>query len=280
MATAADSSPSPAPQASPLASAKADLSAVLQATPNLQQGMTLFQICADCHGPHGAGNASGWPPEIAGQHPRVVAKELTDFRAGLRWYDPMERIAGRHVLHTTQDIADVAAYVGSLARSRDTDSGPGKWLEPGGRMYASRCQWCHGDQGEGSDERFVPRVAGQQYEYLLRQLQDTVGGRRPSMRTDHLRLLEGAHMQDLEGLAGYMSRLDRPTGQAVQNGAQKHMDGTLRSGGPDARHGAVHDPAASANSNRSRIGVHTGYSISLIRTSDQHRNDGLCSSTC
>jgi cytochrome c553 len=201
----------------------ADLRGVLEATPNLRQGMKLFQICAECHGPHGAGDASGWPPEIAGQHPRVIAKELTDFRSGLRWYDPMERIAGRHVLHTTQDIADVAAYVGSLPPSTDTAPGAGENLERGGRMYASRCQWCHGEKGEGSDQGFVPRVAGQQYEYLLRQLQDTVGGRRPNMRAQHIQLLESAHTGDLVGLAGYMSRLGRPAGQPVQTGGHEDV---------------------------------------------------------
>jgi cytochrome c553 len=183
--------------------------------------MRLFQICAECHGPRGAGDASGWPPAIAGQHPRVIAKELADFRAGLRWYDPMQRIAGPHVLHTTLDIADVAAYVGSLPPSTDTAPGAGQWLGRGGRLYAQRCQWCHGGQGEGSDERFVPRVAGQQYEYLLRQLHDVVGGRRPNMRAQHLRLLESADMEeeeDLVGLAGYMARLGSPGAQALQTG--------------------------------------------------------------
>jgi len=211
--------PSAAAAHSPAVSAKADLRAVLEATPNPQQGMRLFQICAECHGPQGGGDASGWPPEIAGQHPRVLAKELTDFRAGLRRYDPMERIAGHHVLHTTQDIADVAAYVASLPPSTTTALGEGRSLERGGRLYAGRCQWCHGGQGEGSDQRFVPRVAGQQYEYLLRQLHDTAGARRPNMRAQHLRLLESVDMEDLVGLARYMSRLGRPTGQSVQTGA-------------------------------------------------------------
>ncbi len=229
-ATGVSQPPSAAAAPSPAVSAKANLRAVLEATPNPQQGIRLFQICAECHGPHGGGNASGWPPEIAGQHPRVIAKELTDFRAGLRWYDPMERIAGRHVLHTTQDIADVAAYVGSLPPSTTTALGDGQSLERGGRLYAGRCQWCHGGQGEGSDQRFVPRVAGQQYEYLLRQLHDTVGGRRPNMHTQHLRLLEGVDMDDLAGLAGYMSRLGRPIGQSVQTGATGRA--VLRPAGP------------------------------------------------
>jgi cytochrome c553 len=217
-AKAASPEPNAAAQASAVARAEADLRAVLEATPNLRQGMKLFQICAKCHGPHGAGEASGWPPEIAGQHPHVIAKELTDFRSGLRWYDPMERIAGRHVLHTTQDIADVAAYVGGLPPSTDTAHGAGKHLERGGRMYASGCQWCHGEKGEGSDQGFVPRVAGQQYEYLLRQLQDTVGGRRPNMRAQHIQLLESAHMEELVGLSGYMARLGSSAGQPLQTG--------------------------------------------------------------
>ncbi len=221
MTKAASPQPSTAAPRSPAAGAEADLRAVLEATPDLQQGMKLFHICAECHGPHGAGEASGWPPEIAGQHPRVIAKELTDFRSGLRWYDPMERIAGRHVLHTTQDIADVAAYVGSLPPSAETAAGAGKYLERGGRIYASRCQWCHGEKGQGSDQSFVPRVAGQQYEYLLRQLQDTVGGRRPNMRAQHIRLLESAHMEELVGLAGYMSRLGSFTGEPLRTARPK-----------------------------------------------------------
>jgi cytochrome c553 len=210
------SPPSAAVPLSPVTSAAVDLRAVLQATPNPAQGVRLFEICAECHGRDGGGDVSGWPPQIAGQHPRVIAKELIDFRAGLRWYDPMQRIAGSHVLHTTQDIADVAAYVGSLPRSTATGLGSGQGLEQGGRLYAQRCQWCHGGEGEGSDERFVPRVAGQQYEYLLRQLQDVIEGRRPNMRAPHLRLLASTDSGDLMGLAGYMSRLDRPEGQALQ----------------------------------------------------------------
>ncbi len=222
--------PSAAAPQSPAVSANTDLRAVLEATPDPQNGIKLFHICAECHGPQGGGDASGWPPEIAGQHPRVIAKELTDFRAGLRWYDPMERIAGRHVLHTIQDIADVAAYVGSLPPSTATALGEGQSLERGGRLYARGCQWCHGSQGEGSDERFVPRVAGQQYEYLLRQLHDTVGGRRPNMSAQHLQLLEHADMDDMVGLAGYMCRLGRPAGQSVQTDGYEDVSRLARYG--------------------------------------------------
>jgi len=198
--------------ASAEAQAKEELRAVLEATPDGTRGAHLFATCTECHGPHGEGNASGWPPEIAGQHRRVIAKELVDYRAGLRWYDPMERIAGRHVLGSLQELADVAAYVASLPPSGDTTPGPERWVGKGAGIYVARCQWCHGARGEGSDERFVPRVAGQQYEYLLRQLHDTIEARRPNMRAQHLRLIEACSMEELMGLAAYMSRPERTTG--------------------------------------------------------------------
>lgn len=194
------------------AQAKEELRAALEATPDSAHGARLFAICTECHGHHGEGNASGWPPQIAGQHRRVITRELVDYRAGLRWYDPMERIAGRHVLGSTQEIADIAAYVASLPPSADTTPGPERWVGKGAGLYASRCQWCHGARGEGNDERFVPRVAGQQYEYLLRQLHDTLEARRPNMQAQHQRLLEACSMEELMGLAAYMSRLERPTG--------------------------------------------------------------------
>lgn len=204
----------PALSAAPVqgqAHAKEELRAALEAAPDSARGARLFGVCTECHGPHGEGNASGWPPQIAGQHRRVIARELVDYRAGLRWYDPMERIAGRHVLGSTQEIADVAAYVASLPPSADATPGPERWVGKGAGIYAARCQWCHGAHGEGSDERFVPRVAGQQYEYLLRQLRDTIEARRPNMRSQHLRLLGARSMQELMGLAAYMSRLGPTT---------------------------------------------------------------------
>jgi cytochrome c553 len=189
------------------AKAKEELRETLQASADGAHGGQLFGICAECHGAHGEGNASGWPPQIAGQNARVIAKELVDFRTGLRWYDPMERIAGRHVLQGTQDIADVAAYVAALPPPSDTTPGPGRSLRQGARLYAQRCEWCHGARGEGNDERFVPRVAGQQYQYLLRQLQDAREGRRPSMQAQHPRLIASSSMDELAGLADYMARL-------------------------------------------------------------------------
>jgi cytochrome c553 len=48
---------------------------------------------------------------------------------------------------------------------------------------------------------------GQQPAYLLRQFYDAVDSRRPSLKADHARLLEGFDRDQLQGLASYINRL-------------------------------------------------------------------------
>lgn len=194
-----------------------DLQAVLDSIGDASRGEQLFKVCAECHGrQYAAGLPNGWVPEIAGQHPRVLEKQLVDYRHGRRWDDRMEWIAGKHLLKGVQDIADVATYVGGLAPPRTAAVGSGDWVDRGQVLYVKRCTSCHGNRGEGSDARFVPRLAGQRYEYLLRQMHDIVEGRRPNMAHTHVHMLENLGMEDLAGLADYLSRLSAPSGAELE----------------------------------------------------------------
>lgn len=192
--------------------AEQELRVVLAAEPDSIHGGRLFAICAQCHGESGQGSASGWPPQIAGQHRNVVARELVEFRAGLRLYDPMSRIAGRHVLGTPQDVADVAAYVAGLTPVPDSTEAPTAGLERAASIYVARCQSCHGANGQGSDGGYVPRVAGQRYEYLRRQLEEAATGQRPDMNGQHAVLLHDLPAREFAGLAAYMAR-SNPKGE-------------------------------------------------------------------
>jgi cytochrome c553 len=51
---------------------------VTRLAPNTEHGIALFQTCAKCHGPDGGGSRAIGTPEIAGQHFRVLAKQLVD----------------------------------------------------------------------------------------------------------------------------------------------------------------------------------------------------------
>ena len=69
---------------------------------------------------------------------------------------------------------------------------------------------CHGKTGEGSGLRQTPRVAGQNYAYLVRQIHDAVEGRRPNFSAaQHQSAWEGLDYADIMGVADYLARRPR-----------------------------------------------------------------------
>ncbi len=143
--------------------------------------------------------------------------------------DPlMEHASDDHLLKSAQDIADVAAYVSEIETLRDVgvSVGSGEFLSRGAEVYAHSCVSCHGKTGDGSGRRQIPRVAGQNYAYLVRQIHDAVEGRRLNFSTSHIRLLKGLDYADIMGVADYLARIPRradpmaPEDWADQRGTQ------------------------------------------------------------
>jgi cytochrome c553 len=185
-----------------------DFAEAVRSRPDLERGAALFRECAMCHGPFGGGSEDGNIPRIAGQHFNVLVRQLVDYRHNERWDVRMEHYAGRRLLADPQSIADVAGYVSQLSREQPRKVGDGELVKRGAAVYAARCASCHGRTGEGNDSAVIPRVAGQQYDYLLRQLHDAVDGRRPNFSPAHVKLLAKLDRDDLNGVADYLSRLD------------------------------------------------------------------------
>ena len=176
-------------------------------TPNLMHGAQVFERCAACHASDGGGAADGSVPDIAGQHRTVLVKQLIDYRYARRWDPRMEVIAGKHSLTKSQDIADVAAFVSGLAFTPAAMHGDGLDVAHGAEVFASLCASCHGARAEGDAAKVIPRLAGQHYDYLRRQLYDAVDRRRPNFSTDHIRLLSRFERADFAGVSDYLSRL-------------------------------------------------------------------------
>lgn len=180
----------------------------LRSRPDIAHGATLFASCAACHGAHGAGVRDGSVPAIAGQHFRVLVRALIDYRYDRRWDALMEHYADEHNLGGTQNLADVAAYISELRPVRTEGVGDGRFAAAGAQFYARACASCHGRAAQGDDRHRYPRLAGQHYGYLLRQMSDAVQARRPNFSSEHVRLLAGFQGDDLAGIADYLSRLD------------------------------------------------------------------------
>lgn len=177
--------------------------------PDLEHGAALYETCAACHGKDGRGTEDGEIPAIAGQHGSVLLKQLTDFRHEQRWNVRMRNFTDRHHLPGAQDLTDVAAYVMYLPRFPTTAKGigDGSQLGQGASTYFRLCERCHGPLGQGDLLRRRPRLAGQHYGYLLRQLQETATGQRPGMDRAHVDMLKTLSADEMRGVADYLSRL-------------------------------------------------------------------------
>jgi cytochrome c553 len=177
--------------------------------PNLERGADLFQTCAACHGQDGRGTVDGEIPAIAGQHGSVLLKQLTDFRHEQRWNERMQNFTDRHHLADAQDLTDVAAYVAQLPRFPPSSKGigDGRNLGEGASVYFRSCERCHGPLGQGDLLRNRPRLAGQHYAYLLRQLQETASEQRPGMGRAHVQMLKQVSPEQMRGVADYLSRV-------------------------------------------------------------------------
>lgn len=191
------------------AAALAEFRTAAKLTPDKLHGAELFRTCAACHGPEGRGTSDGAIPAIAGQHGSVILKQLVDFRHDRRWDERMEHFTDRHHLADAQDLTDVAAYASSLPRFPSTAEGigDGTALAEGASIYFRVCEACHGPLGQGDVLRLRPRLAGQHYQYLLRQLTETAAGGRPGMDPAHVERLRKLTPTQLRGIADYLSRM-------------------------------------------------------------------------
>jgi len=160
------------------------LAAALFAAPALAQdaahGKKLFALCAQCHGDDGAGSAETLAPAIGGLPVWYVTGQLHKFRNGGRGthYDDISGMRMRPMsmcLRTDEEVADVAAYVSSLAKPSPEHTLTGGNAESGKQKYLV-CASCHGANGEGNQALNAPPLAGLSDWYQLTALQKFKAG--------------------------------------------------------------------------------------------------------
>jgi cytochrome c553 len=190
-----------------VSSAQQDFQDAANATPDRASGQRLFAACAACHGADGGGNANGKVPRIAGQLPRVIIRQLVDYKYDHRRDPQMEPVATGHLLRDAQQFADVADYASSLRAAAAAGRGSGQALDAARDFFGARCASCHGDAGQGNEALLAPRLAGQHQAYLLRQFHDALEGRRPGLAGSHEALFKDLDRDGLQGLADLLSRM-------------------------------------------------------------------------
>ncbi len=137
------------------------------------RGATLALRCTMCHGARGMSEANS--PNLAGQYPAVIYKELRDIKSGARVSAVMAPLVAPL---SDQDLRDLAAYYAYLPRPS-----PGQRAEPPPRIVESGapmrnippCGACHG----GIDTKVgASWLDGQPVAYLQAQLEAFAAGAR------------------------------------------------------------------------------------------------------
>ncbi|MCP4078019.1 MAG: c-type cytochrome [Gammaproteobacteria bacterium] len=178
-----------------------------QLNPDINNGRKLYRLCITCHGPEGWGTKNGSYPQIAGQLHSVIIKQLGDISSKQRGNPIMEAFTSPRVLQSAQDVADLAAYIAQLPMTRNNGQGYFEDLSMGKQAYEENCSKCHGEQGEGQIEDYIPRIQGQHYNYLMRQFRWIRGGHRRNADKKMIQQVQHFSLREESAVMAYVASL-------------------------------------------------------------------------
>jgi len=184
-----------------------ELMQALTLTPDIENGKNLYGICRQCHKKHGHGSKSGLVPQLAGQHREILIRQLAEFRAGIRPSEDMETVTEEGEMGEPQDIADLIGYIATLPLTRAPRLGPGIDLELGAELYRKKCADCHGETGHGDAVQGIPRIGGQHYPYMIKQLLAFRDNVRTTPTTKMVTRLKSLSEDEISSIADHVARL-------------------------------------------------------------------------
>lgn len=169
---------------------------------DLEAGRAKAQTCAACHGADG-NSASGNFPNLAGQNWRYLYLQLKDFKEGRRSDPVMSPMAAPLSREEMINVANYFAAQKPAPSSFKTDEAKVRL----GKAKADEtlCAMCHLGGFSGQNE--IPRVAGQQYDYVVKQLKDFKARTRTNDAGNMTSVAQTLNEADIENLAHYISSL-------------------------------------------------------------------------
>ena len=152
------------------------------------KGKAAYAVCAACHGANGMGNKALNAPQIAGQEPWYLERQLNNFKGGIRGANPKDTYGMQMrpmalTLANDQAVSDMAAYVSSIPASKPSEITI-KGDVTAGKVSYMICQTCHGPKGGGNKALNSPRLTGLQDWYIVRQLKNFKAGIRGTKSGD------------------------------------------------------------------------------------------------
>lgn len=191
---------------------------------NLKNGKDNYHTCALCHTPEGWGTEDGSYPQLSGQHPNVLIKQLIDIKHRNREVPTMIPFADELFDKSLQDIADVVSYIATLPMTPKNAVGKGDNLEIGKQLYQQQCENCHGANAEGNNEKSLPLLQGQHYQYLLRQMQWIKSGERKNGDATMRSKIKAFTDSEMQAVADYVSRIKADKDKVAESDTWENPD--------------------------------------------------------
>jgi cytochrome c553 len=160
------------------------------------------EVCSACHGPNGNSSSPDYPI-LAGQTWRYTFIQLKDFKEGRRSDPQMSPMAANL---STDDMVALGNF---FAAQKQLPTG---FKADGNKVAAGKaksdevlCPMCHLGGFVGQNE--IPRVAGQHYKYVKKQLEDFKARRRTNDAGNMTSIASTLSDDDIENLSQYIANL-------------------------------------------------------------------------
>ena len=159
-------------------------------------------VCESCHGVEGRSTVPD-TPSLAGQPKQFVTTQLVMFREGNRKDAIMSPIAAPL---SNAEISELGSYFSAQpAEPAGKPLAAGAAAAARGLAESLGCVTCHGAELKG--QQHIPRLAGQQPDYLRTQLLGFKAGTRFDMDGNMTAAAQALTPADIETLASYLGAL-------------------------------------------------------------------------
>jgi cytochrome c553 len=169
---------------------------------NVEAGRKKAEPCFACHGVNGKSTLSAFPI-LAGLSMRYIYLQLKDFKEGRRRDPNMDDLV---TSMSREDMLDLGAF---FAAQKQGNNGfkpdPQKAARGKAKADETLCSMCH--LGELAGQNEIPRVGGQHYDYIVKQLRDFKAMRRTNDAGNMTSVSKTLSDEDIDNLGHYAAGL-------------------------------------------------------------------------